>query len=147
MFQSARHFAVWPGLVPRQHSTGGKTRPGRITKAGNREIGRLPVLGATSMVHRAAGWNSAAGAWTRGALQRRPVRLVTVALANKMACIAWALMTRRKIYHAKGRPAARRQRRQRVKHNTQAIALGLRRACLTWATSARSLGAKLRRSE
>ncbi len=102
VFQSARHFAAWLGLVPRQHSTGGKTRLGRITKAGNREIRRLLVLGATSMVHRAAGWNSAAGAWTRGVLKRRPVRLVTVALANKMARIAWALMTRKEVYHAKG---------------------------------------------
>ncbi len=85
---SARHFAAWLGLVPRQHSTGGKTRLGRITKTGNREIRRLLALGATSMVHRAPGWNSAAGAWTRGVLQRRPVRLVTVALANKMARIA-----------------------------------------------------------
>jgi len=68
--------------------------------------GRLLVLGTTSMVHRAAGWNSAAGAWTREVLQRRPVRLVTVALANKMARIAWALTTRKEVYHAKGRPAA-----------------------------------------
>lgn len=106
VFQSARHFAAWLGLVPRQHSTGGKTRLGRITKAGNREIRRLLVLGATSMVHRASGWNSAAGAWARGILERRPTRLVTVALANKMARIAWALMTRKEIYHAKGRVMA-----------------------------------------
>jgi error-prone DNA polymerase len=106
VFQSARHFAAWLGLVPRQHSTGGKTRLGRITKTGNREIRRLLVLGATSMVRRAAGWNSAAGVWTRGVLQRRPVRLVTVALANKMARIAWAVMTRKEVYHAKGRVAA-----------------------------------------
>ena len=105
-FRSARHFAAWLGLVPRQHSTGGKTRLGRITKVGNREIRRLLVLGATSMVYRAAQWNSAAGAWTRGLLERRPVRLVTVALANKMARIAWALMTRKEIYQAKGRAAA-----------------------------------------
>ncbi len=59
VFPSARHFAAWLGLVPRQHSTGGKTRLGRITKAGNREVRRLLVLGATSMVRRAAGWNSA----------------------------------------------------------------------------------------
>jgi len=105
-FRSARHFAAWLGLVPRQHSTGGKTRLGRITKVGNREIRRLLVLGATSMVYRAAQWNSAAGAWTRGLLERHPVRLVTVALANKMARIAWALMTRKEIYQAKGRAAA-----------------------------------------
>jgi error-prone DNA polymerase len=106
VFKSARHFAAWLGLVPRQHSTGGKTRLGRITKAGNREIRRLLVLGATAMVRRAPGWNSAAGAWTRKVLQRRPARLVTVALANKMARIAWAVMTRREVYHAKGRVAA-----------------------------------------
>ncbi len=105
MFKSARHFAAWLGLVPRQHSTGGKTRLGRITKTGNREIRRLLVLGATSMVYRAPQWNSAAGIWTRAILERRPVRLVTVALANKMARIAWALMTRKEVYHAKGRVA------------------------------------------
>ena len=105
-FKSARHFAAWLGLVPRQFSTGGKTRLGRITKAGNREIRRLLVIGATSMVRRAPQWNSAAGVWTRGLLERRPVRLVTVALANKIARITWALMTRKEVYHAKGRIAA-----------------------------------------
>ena len=105
-FKSARHFAAWLGLVPRQYSTGGKTRLGRITKAGNREIRRLLVLGATSMVHRAPQWNSVVGMWTRGILERRPVRLVTVALANKMARIAWALMTQKEVYRAKERVAA-----------------------------------------
>jgi transposase len=65
VFRSARHFAAWLGLVPRQYSTGGKTRLGRITKTGNREIRRLLVLGATSMVYRAEQWNSVVGAWTR----------------------------------------------------------------------------------
>jgi transposase len=102
VFKSARHFAAWLGLVPRQFSTGGKTRLGKITKAGNKEIRKLLVLGATSMVHRAPKWNSALGVWTRGLLERRPVRLVTVALANKMARIAWALMTRKEVYQAKG---------------------------------------------
>ncbi len=106
MFKSARHFAAWLGLVPRQYSTGGRNRLGRITKTGNREIRRLLVLGATSMVYRAPQWKSAAGLWTRAVLERRPVRLVTVALANKMARIAWALMTRKEVYHAKGRAAA-----------------------------------------
>jgi transposase len=105
-FTSARHFAAWLGLVPRQRSTGGKARLGRITRTGNREIRRSLVLGATSMVYRAQHWNSAAGAWTRGILERRPVRLVTVALANKMARIAWAVMTRNEVYRAKGRAAA-----------------------------------------
>jgi error-prone DNA polymerase len=106
-FRSARHFAAWLGLVPRQHSTGGKARLGRITKAGNAEIRRMLVLGATSVVWRASGWNSKAGLWVRGVLARRPVRLVTVALANKMARIAWALMTREQVYQAQGcAPAA-----------------------------------------
>jgi error-prone DNA polymerase len=86
-FKSARHFAAWLGLVPRQHSTGGKIRLGRITKAGNKEIRTLLVLGATSMVWRAAQWDSETGCWLRGVLQRRPVRLATVALANKTARI------------------------------------------------------------
>src|SRR3954468_17933456 len=106
-FRSARHFAAWLGLVPRQHSTGGGTRSGGITKAGNAEIRRLLVLGATSMVWRATLWDSKAGLWVRGVLARRPVRLVTVALANKLARIAWALMTRGEVYQAQGRaPAA-----------------------------------------
>ena len=102
-FTSARHFAAWLGLVPRQHSTGGKPRLGRITKAGNAEIRRLLVLGATAMVRRAETWNSAAGLWVRGVLARRPARLATVALANKMARIAWAVMTRHEVYRAQGR--------------------------------------------
>ena len=106
-FRSARHFAAWLGLVPRQHSTGGKARLGRITKAGNAGIRRMLVLGATSVVWRARGWDSKAGLWVRGVLARRPVRLVTVALANKMARIAWALMTREQVYQAQGcAPAA-----------------------------------------
>jgi len=106
LFRSARHFAAWLGLVPRQHSTGGKTRLGRITKAGNGAIRTSLVLGATSMVFRAERWNSAAGAWLRGMLGRRPTRLATVALANKMARVAWALMTRKEDYRPHGRVVA-----------------------------------------
>jgi transposase len=95
--------------VPRQNSTGGKTRLGRITKAGNREIRKLLVLGATSMVYRADGWDSAVGGWLRSILQRRPVRLVTVALANKMARIAWAVVTRKEVYRPKGGAAVAAQ--------------------------------------
>jgi transposase len=103
LFESARHFAAWLGLVPRQNSTGGKNRLGRITKAGNSELRRMLVLGATSMVFRAKNWNSSLGRWTRSALLRRPVRLVTVALANKIARIAWAVMTRNDVYRPTGR--------------------------------------------
>src|SRR3954465_2879357 len=106
LFKTARQFAAWLGLVPRQHSTAGKTRLGRITKAGNREIRKLLGLGATARGGRAEGWHSALGAWLRNILERRPARLATVALANKMARIAWALMTRKEVYQAKGRVAA-----------------------------------------
>lgn len=92
--------------MPRQHSTGGKTRLGRITKAGNGEIRKLLVLGATSVIYRAEQWNSSAGKWILGVLHRRPVRLATVALANKMARIAWAVITRREAYRPTGRAAA-----------------------------------------
>jgi error-prone DNA polymerase len=107
LFKTARQFAAWLGLVPRQNSTAGKTRLGRITKAGNKEIRKLLVLGATSMVGRAEGWHSAVGGWLRDILQRRPVRLVTVALANKMARIAWAVMTRNEVYRPQGGIAAK----------------------------------------
>ena len=106
-FKTARQFAAWLGLVPRQHSTAGKTRLGRITKAGNREIRKLLVLGATSMLGRAEGWHSAVGSWLRDILQRRPARLVTVALANKMARIAWSVMTRNEVYRPQGGVAAK----------------------------------------
>ena len=106
LFKSARHFAAWLGLVPRQHSTGGKARLGRITKAGNEQIRMLLVLGATSMARRVEGWNSAAGAWMRELLARRPARLATVALANKMARIAWAVMAHKEDYRPSGRAAA-----------------------------------------
>lgn len=104
-FESARHFAAWLGLVPKQHSTGGKARLGRITKAGHAEIRRMLVLGSTAMIRYAAAWNSALGAWTRSALLRRPPRLVTVALANKLARIAWAVIMRNDVYRPNGRPS------------------------------------------
>jgi len=106
-FKTARQFAAWLGLVPRQNSTGGKTRLGRITKAGNREIRKLLVLGATSMLGHAEGWHSVLGGWLRNILQRRPVRLATVALANKMARIAWSVMTRNEVYRPAGGVAAK----------------------------------------
>jgi transposase len=107
LFKTARQFAAWLGLVPRQNSTGGKTRLGRITKAGNREIRKLLVLGATSMLGHAEGWHSAVGGWLRSILERRPARLATVALANKMARIAWVVMTRNEVYRPQGGVAAK----------------------------------------
>jgi len=99
-FRSGREFAAWLGLTPRQNSSGGKERLGRISKQGNRYIRRLLVIGATSML-RYARTKSAPGAdWVNGLLARRPPRLVTVAMANKTARIAWALLAKGETYRA-----------------------------------------------
>lgn len=97
-FKSGRHFAAFLGLVPRQNSSGGKHRLGRISKMGNGYLRRLLVVGATSVVRRAGTNASATGAWVRSLLERKPARLTTVAMANKTARIAWALMMRGEIY-------------------------------------------------
>lgn len=103
-FRKAREFAAWLGLVPRQHSTGGKQRLGATTKMGERSLRRLLILGANSViikrhVHAAA----RPGTWLAGMLSRKPPMLVRVALANKMARIVWALMAKGQDYRA---PAA-----------------------------------------
>jgi transposase len=97
-FRSGRQFAAWLGLVPRQNSTGGKERLGRITKTGNRYIRRLLVIGATGHI-RYRRKNAPGGlAWLTKLLAHKPARLVSVALANKMARIAWAVLCRGEIY-------------------------------------------------
>ena len=93
MFRSGRDFAAWLGLVPRQNSSGGKERLGRITKQGNPYLRRLLVLGATASLRWLHKRSDPLAAWTKRLLHRRPARLVTVALANKLARIAWAIMT------------------------------------------------------
>ena len=96
-FRSGREFAAWLGLVPRQNSSGGKERLGRISRQGNRYVRRLLVIGATAILrhdrHRTSG-----NGWMRALLERKPARLVTVALANKMARTAWALLARNADY-------------------------------------------------
>ena len=94
-FRSGREFAAWLGLVPRQHSTGGKEKLGRISKQGNRYIRTLLVIGATSVLKYSRGRAAPGSAWINGLLERRPPRLVTVAMANKMARIIWAVMARK----------------------------------------------------
>jgi transposase len=98
VFKSGRQFAAWLGLVPRQNSTGGKDRLGGITKAGDRYLRRLLVVGATGLI-RYKRKNIPGGIeWVANLLARKPVRLVTVALANKMARIAWAILCRGEVY-------------------------------------------------
>lgn len=96
-FQSGRHLAAWLGLVPRQNSTGGKTRLGRITKKGDPYLRQLLVLGATSVLKpygKKDRKGPVSGPYPRAGemLERKSYRLVTVALANKLARIIWAVL-------------------------------------------------------
>src|SRR6202022_802515 len=93
VFKSGRDFAAWLGLTPRQNSSGGKQALGAITKQGNRYIRRLLVLGATSLLNVIGKRKGALRDWVVALLARRPARLVTVALANKLARTIWAIMT------------------------------------------------------
>ena len=92
-FASARHFAAWVGLTPKPHSSGGKERMGRISRQGNPMLRRLLVLGATARLRHARRDPEAAD-WATRLLARRPFKVAAVALANKMARIAWALLAR-----------------------------------------------------
>ena len=93
-FRSGRDLAAWIGLVPRQNCSGGKERLGPISKQGDRYLRRLLVLGATAVLRHAGVRERAGGAWLAALQARRPGRVVTVALANKMARTAWALLAR-----------------------------------------------------
>lgn len=97
-FRSGREFAAFLGLVPRQNSSGGKDRLGRISKKGDGYLRKLLVVGATSVIRRARTGATAAGSWIRSLLERRPARVVTVAMANKTARIAWAVLKRAEVY-------------------------------------------------
>ena len=93
-FESGRHLAAWAGLTPQEHSTGGKQRMGGISRAGNERLRVLLVAGATSVINAAMRPGSKQMTdWLRALLQRKPRKLAAVALANKMARVAWALMT------------------------------------------------------
>jgi transposase len=100
VFKNGRQFAAFLGLVPRQNSSGGKDRLGRITKMGDGYLRKLLVMGATSVIRRADKNTSATGVWVRSLLERKPARLTTVAMANKTARIAWAVMARGDVYRA-----------------------------------------------
>jgi transposase len=99
LFQSGRQFAAWLGLTPRAHSSGGKERLGGIGKQGDGYIRRLLVTGATAVI-RLARQDNASKAWAAKLLERKPARLVSVALANKTARIAWAVLARNQSYVA-----------------------------------------------
>ena len=98
VFKSGRQFAAYLGLVPRQNSSGGKERLGHISKMGNGYLRKLLVVGATSVIRRAGTNDTRTGVWVRSLLERKPARVVTVAMANKSARIAWAVLARGENY-------------------------------------------------
>jgi len=97
-FQSGRDFGAWLGLTPRQHSTGGKARLGGMSKMGQRDLRRLLVGGAMAVVRWARRKGAPAGSWLARMLERKPAKVVAVALANKNARIIWALLTQGGVY-------------------------------------------------
>jgi transposase len=99
VFRSGRDFAAWIGLVPRQDSTGGKQKLGPISKQGDRYLRRILVVGAHAVL-RYARQNPEKYPWLTQLLARRPFKVVAVALANKMARVAWALLAHGGTYRA-----------------------------------------------
>jgi transposase len=97
-FAKGRDFAAWVGLTPRQHSSGGKERLGKTSKMGQRDIRRLLIIGAVAVVKWAARNGAPEGSWLARMMARKPRMLVAVALANRMARIAWALMRKEEVY-------------------------------------------------
>lgn len=103
-FKSGRDLAAWIGLVPRQNSSGGKERLGGISKQGNRTLRRLLVLGAAAVLRHARA-HPDKHPWLIQLLARRPAKVAIVALANKMARIAWAVLSRGETYRPPARAA------------------------------------------
>jgi len=99
-FSGPREFAAFLGLVPRQRSSGGRERLGRITKMGNAYLRKLLVVGAHAVLHHNARHADPLRTWARKLLAAKPFKLVAVALANKLARIAWAVLAREARYVA-----------------------------------------------
>lgn len=105
-FKCGRDFAAWLGLVPRQFSSGGKERLGRISKAGQSDIRRLLIIGAMSRLNWLGRKSIPEGSWLARMLARKPRMLVAIALANKMARMIWALMTKNEDYRVPAQAVA-----------------------------------------
>jgi len=97
-FTSGRNLAAWIGLVPKQHSTGGKDKLGAITKQGNRHLRWLLVAGAMAVIRYAQQHGTKKRPWLADLIARKPTKVAAVALANKIARIAWAIMVRGERY-------------------------------------------------
>lgn len=100
VFRSGRDLSAWIGLVPKQNSTGGKEKLGGISKAGNRYLRQLLVVGALAVIRRAKQLGYTRHPWLVNLMERRSAKVAAVALANKMARIAWAMMARGEPYRA-----------------------------------------------
>jgi transposase len=99
VFRSGRDFAAWIGIVPREDSTGGKHKLGPISKRGDQYLRRILVVGAHAVLKRAR-HQPEKYPWVTRLLERKPFRVVAVAVANKMARVAWALLARGGSYRA-----------------------------------------------
>lgn len=97
-FRRGHDFAAWLGLVPRQHSSGGKQKLGRTSKMGQRDVRRLLIVGAMSIGHWRGRDGGRPGSWLARMLARKPRMLVAIALANKMARMLWAMLVREEDY-------------------------------------------------
>ncbi len=102
-FRRGRDFAAWLGLVPLQNSTGGKQRLGRTSKMGQRDIRRLLIIGAMSVINWASRGHDFGNGWLNAMFKRKPRMVVAVALANKMARAIWAMTMKKEDYRS---PAA-----------------------------------------
>jgi transposase len=91
-FRSGRNFSAWIGLVPKQHSSGGKERLGSISKQGDRYLRGLLVAGALSVIRYAKIHGTMQRPWLTALLARRPTKVAAIALANKIARMVWAMM-------------------------------------------------------
>ena len=109
LFPSGRHFAAWIGLTPKDHSTAGKTRIGKITRAGDEMLRSVLVSGATSVIQQAMKGRGRSSPWLVALLARKPPKLAAVALANKNARIAWKLLTTGGSYDGALMPVASKQ--------------------------------------
>jgi transposase len=97
-FRSGRNFSAWIGLVPKQHSSGGKNRLGGISKQGDRYLRGLFVAGALAVIRYAKIHGTKHRPWLRALLARRPTKVAAIALANKIARMAWAMMAKGERY-------------------------------------------------
>ena len=104
LFRSGRDFAAWLGLTPKDHSTAGKVKLGVITRAGDEALRRTLVVGSTALLQQIrAGRGRNASRWLVDLLRRKPPKLVAVALANKVARIAWKMMMTGAPYKSRSR--------------------------------------------